>query len=118
MTFYNCNGQAIAYCEDDAHIYLFTGEPVAYFYEDAVYGFNGHQFGWFEKGWVRDLSGACVFFTEDANGFGPMKPMKYMQPMKCMKRMKPMKCMREMKRVKALDQLSWSALSGKHFFEQ
>ena len=50
MTFYNKNGKPIAYTEDNEHIYLFTGQPVAYFYGDAVYGFNGHHIGWFENG--------------------------------------------------------------------
>lgn len=118
MTFYNCDGQPIAYTEDDIHIFLFTGEPVAYIYGNAVYGYNGRHYGWFEQGWIRDLHGACVFFTENATGSGPIKPMKQMRPMKYMKYMKPMKCMKEMKRMKAMNQLSWSALSGKSFFYQ
>lgn len=57
MTFYDSHGKAIAYLHDDGiHIYLFNGRPVAYLYGDAVYGFNGHQFGWFEDGWIRDLN--------------------------------------------------------------
>jgi len=60
MTFYDSHGKAIAYLHDDGiHIYLFNGRPVAYLYGDAVYGFNGHQFGWFEDGWIRDLNGCC-----------------------------------------------------------
>ena len=77
MTFYDSHGKATAYLHDDGiHIYLFNGRPVAYLYDDAVYGFNGHQFGWFEDGWIRDLNGCCVFFTENATGSGPVKPVK------------------------------------------
>lgn len=118
MTFYDRNGKPMAYTEDDIHIYLFSGKPVAYFDGNAVFGFNGKHMGWFEKGWIRDIWGACVFFTENASGSGPMKPMKQMRPMKCMKQMKPMKAMRQMKRMKPMNQLSWSALSGESFFYQ
>ena len=30
MVFYDNHGRPTAYTEDDVHIYLFTGEPVAY----------------------------------------------------------------------------------------
>ena len=63
-TFYDRNGKPIAYTEDDEYIFLFTGEPVAYLYDNTVYGYNGRQFGWFENGWVRDLHGSCVFLLK------------------------------------------------------
>lgn len=118
MTFYDRNGKPVAYTEDDIHIYLFSGKPVAYCVDNAIYSFGGRHMGWFENGWIRDLHGACAFFTENAVGSGPMKPMKQMKPMKCMKQMKPMKAMREMKRMKAMNQLTWSVLSGENFFFQ
>ena len=67
MVFYDNYGRPTAYTEDDIHIYLFTGEPVAYIDRDAVYGYNGRQFGWFQNGWIRDLNGCCVFFSESFN---------------------------------------------------
>lgn len=45
ITFYDLYGNAIAYCEDNETIYLFTGQPVAYLYEDSVYSFDGRQLG-------------------------------------------------------------------------
>ena len=110
MTFYDSHGKAIAYLHDDGiHIYLFNGRPVAYLYGDAVYGFNGHQFGWFEDGWIRDLNGCCVFFTENATGSGPVNRAKYAKPANCAK---------YAKQAKAAKSLSWSRLSGNQFFEQ
>ena len=50
MVFYDNCGHPTAYTEDDIHIYLFTGEPVAYLHTDAVYGYNGRQIGWFRDG--------------------------------------------------------------------
>ena len=118
MVFYDNHGRPTAYTEDDVHIYLFTGEPVAYLDDDAVYGFNGHQFGWFENGWIRDLDGYCVFFTENATGSGPVKPVKHVCPVKHVKRVKPVKHVKRVRRVKAVKKLSWSQLSGVMFFAQ
>lgn len=120
MTFYDLHGKPIAYLDDDGEtIYLFTGEPVAYLPGDeTIYGFNGHHFGWLKNGWVRDLEGYCVFFTEEASGSGPIKPMKHMLPMKHMKKMKQMKHTKQMKKMKHTDKLSWSKLSGAQFFVQ
>ena len=103
MVFYDNRGRPTAYIEDNVHIYLFTGEPVAYLDRDAAYGFNGHQFGWFENGWVRDLDGCCVFFTENATGPGPIKPVKHVK---------------RVRRIKAAKKMSWSQLSGEAFFAQ
>lgn len=116
MTFYNKNGEPIAYAEDGEHIYLFTGEPVAYFHGDAVYGFNGKHLGWFENGWIRDLHGLCVFYSGDASGSGPLKPVKNVKPVKSVKSVRPVKSVREVKSVKSVKSLSWSNLSGRHFF--
>lgn len=119
MTFYNSSGKPIAYLADDGeHIFLFNGKPVAYLYDEAVYGFNGHHLGWCENGWVRDLSGRCVFFTEEATGGGPVKPVKHVKPVKGVKHVKPVKSARQARRAKAVKSLSWSTLSNEHFFEQ
>ncbi len=115
-TVYDSNGRPVAYTEDDVHIYLFSGEPVAYLDNGSVYSFSGRHLGRFENGCIRDNNGQCVFFTENATG-GPMKPMEMMKPMKSMEQMKPMKGMKEMRPMRPMDSLSWSELSGEHFFE-
>lgn len=118
MTFYNCFGAATAYIEEnDLTIYLFSGEPVAYIYNDTVYGFNGVHLGWIENGWIRDLSGCCVFFSETASGSGPVKPVKQVCPIKSVKQIMPIKSIRQIRHVKAVNQLSWSQLSGVSFFK-
>lgn len=117
MTFYDSHGKPIAYvCDDGIHIYLFTGQPIAYLYDNAVYGYNGHQFGWFENGWIRDLNGLCVFFIENASGLDPVKPFKQIKPVKGVKHMKPVKSIKNIKCLKTVKSLSWSALSGLQFF--
>lgn len=118
MVFYDCNGTPVAYTEDGTHVYLFTGEPVSYFEQDAVYGYNGKQLGWFNNGWIRDLQGLCVFFSENASGSGPVKPIKRICPIKSIKQIKPIKSIREIRRIRPINQLAWSPLSGKQFFAQ
>lgn len=118
MTFYDFRGEAVAYLYDDIHIYLFSGEPVAYLHDDAIYGYNGHQLGWFEEGWIRDLGGRCVFFTENTNGSGPVKPVKHVKPVKSVRYVKPVKSARCAKYAKAVKSLSWSSMSGRAFFIQ
>lgn len=109
MVFYDNHGEPTAYTEDGVHIYLFSGEPVAYLDHDAIYGYNGRQFGWFDNGWMRDLNGDCVFFSEKATRSGPVKPVKHICPIKCIK---------EIRRVRAVNRLGWSQLSGIEFFKQ
>ncbi len=45
-TFYDESGSAVAYSDDGTHIYLFSGQPVAYFQRDSVYSFGGRHLGW------------------------------------------------------------------------
>ncbi len=115
MTFYDSKGRPVAYSEDGENIYLFTGEPVAYIHGDLLYTYSGCQLGRFEKGWVRDLKGYCVFFTENAIG-GPLKPLKQLRPLKYLKQLRPLKGIRRIPYMKPLDQYGWSKLSGENFF--
>jgi hypothetical protein len=115
FTFYDSNGKPIAYTQDGVHIYLFSGEPVAYLAGTSVYSFSGKHLGRFENGWIRDNNGECVFFTKDARG-GPLKPLKQLKPLKSLKQLKPLKGLKELKPLRPLKSLSWSRLSGKQFF--
>lgn len=118
VTFYDRHGYPIAYMEDGEHIFLFDGSPVAYVYDNAVYTFRGEHIGWFENGWVRDLSGRCAFFTEEATGSGPAKPVKRVKPVKSVKRVKPVKSVKQVRRVRSVNSLSWSESSGAVFFSK
>ena len=108
ITFYNRSGQAIAWLSaiDNETIYSFDGKPLAYIYDNCVYSFKGVQLGWYEKGWIFDLEGYCVFCTKNAIG-GPIKPVCGISPVKSIKKVKPIKGVRAIKRVKRLMNLSW-----------
>lgn len=115
IDFYSKSGKTIAYTEDEQHISLFSGRPVAFLSGNAVYSFSGKHIGWFEDGWIRDRKGKAVFFTSDAYG-GPIKPVKRVKPVKGVKRVKPVKGVKQVKSVKPIKALSWSDLSGEQFF--
>lgn len=117
MTFYDRNGRPICYTQDGEHIYLFSGEPVAYLYDGSVYAFSGKHLGWYIDGWIRDHNGNCVFFTEHASG-GPIKPVRQVRPVKSVKQIRPIKGVKEIKPVRPVRTLSWSPLSSEAFFEQ
>lgn len=118
MVLYDKSGKPIAYTDDMDTIYLFTGKPVAYFYENKIYSFNGKHLGWFENGWIRDLLGACVFFSEHANGAGPVTPIKQISPIKTIKQIKPIPGIRHIPKIPAIKSFLWSPLSGEKFFSQ
>lgn len=116
MTFYDSTGRAVAYTDDNENIYLFSGVPVAYLFGSLVYSYKGQQLGRFENGWVRDIRGLCVFFTENTNGLGPIKPIKRVKPIKMIKKLCPIKRIRQIPKIKAIEKISWSNLSGEQFF--
>jgi hypothetical protein len=115
IDFYDRSGTAVAYCENGEHIYLFSGESVAFLDGDAVYSFSGEHLGWFEDGWIRDKAGHCVFFTSDAKG-GPVKTVKHIKHVEGVKHVKPVKGVQQVKSVKTVKSLSWSGFSGEQFF--
>jgi hypothetical protein len=117
ITFYNRQGGPTCYAIDDGHIYLFNGQPVAYFYEDSLYSYEGTHLGRYSNGWIRDNNGQCVFFNSDAKG-GPIKPIKGIEPIKGIKGIKPIKGIKQIKPIKPIDSLSWSELSNDNFFFQ
>ncbi len=118
MTFYNSKGRAVAYLGDDGEsIYLYGGAPIAWLDGDGIYAYSGKFLGWFEEGWIRDLHGNCVFFTDCANG-GPVRPVRQVRPVKGIRGIRPVKGVRQVRPVHPVKSLSWSNLSDESFFKQ
>jgi hypothetical protein len=115
LTFYDVAGRAIAYCEDDRHIYAFGGAALGYLDADSVYAFDGQHIGWWSRGWIRDHHGAAVFFTEAAAG-GPPLPLKHGNTAKSAKGALPLAAFKRMKPVRPMESSTWSARSGPQFF--
>ncbi len=58
----SCNAVAYIAVDDEQTIYLWEGTPVAYLYEENVYGFNGVHLGWFIEGVMFGRDG-CILCT-------------------------------------------------------
>lgn len=115
IVFYDQGGAAIAYCDDDQHIFLFAGEPVAYLETDAVFGYRGDLMGWFERGWLRDRDGRCVAFSETAQG-GPRLPDKKAWPGQLLKQGVPARERMDPRGLRPIHSNAWSALTTLQFF--
>jgi hypothetical protein len=89
VTFYNHEGQAVAYLYEGEYIYLYNGAPVAWLYDcEFIYSYRGKYHGWIQDGWVRDRRGYAVFFTEGSSG-GPARPARRARPARSARRARP-----------------------------
>lgn len=117
-TLYDSSGRAHSYVDDGGeHIYTYSGTPVAYIRDDAVYGFNGRYLGWIQNGWFYDTRGRPAFFTEGASG-GPVRPVRAVRPVRGVRAVRPVKSVRQVRPVRSMRPSSWSSLSGDGYFEQ
>ena len=116
ITFYDSTGRAVAYAEDDVHVYLYSGRPVAHIIEGSVYTYSGRHLGTLRAGLLRDHAGRCVFFTDDAAAGGSALPEKRLKPPKLLKKPKPPKDRREPAPDRPEEAEGWSELSPETFF--
>jgi hypothetical protein len=114
-TFYDQAGSPVAYTDDGKHIFLFSGQPVAYLHRDSVYSFDGQHLGWVRNGWIYDHNGCGVFFSDDSSG-GPLKPFKQFKPFKSFKMLMPLKALRQLPPLKPLWSIYWSDIPVQKFF--
>lgn len=87
-TLYDIWGKPIAYVAygNEAIIYMWNGKPVAYLFNDMIYGFNGRHLGWYLQGIVWNLLGQINGFNRLAAdvwlGALPFKGFKEFLPFK------------------------------------
>lgn len=117
ITFYDRNGGAIAYSDDDVHIFLFSGEPIGYLEAEALYSYRGELMGWFEEGWLRDKDGRCVAYSEQATG-GPLQPVKARRPSPSVKQTLPTQERRDPRSLRPIHSNAWSNQSAFEFFSR
>ena len=68
VTLYDAGKESVAYIDypDDATIYLFDGEPVAFIRsEELVFSFNGRFLGWYRDGVLYDRTTYAVGARHD-----------------------------------------------------
>jgi hypothetical protein len=117
-TFYNNQGAAIAYLDDNGmSIYLYKGTPVAWLSGEDIFSYSGRYLGWIQDGWVFDRNGDRTFFTDDAIG-GPVKPVRQGPPVRGVQGVRPVRGVREVRPVRPVRSLNWSKVSGLAYFNQ
>lgn len=117
MEFFDRAGRATAYTTDGTHLFLWSGEPVAYLAEGKVYTFRGRLLGWYENGWLYDLGNGPALFSAGAVG-GPVKPIKKVKPVKSVRRVTPLKSVRAAAKVRPVRSLLWSPVADPTYFNQ
>ena len=115
-TFYDRSGRPVAYSDDGINIHRFSGHAIGHIHEESIYDYSGKHLGWFADGWVRDPSGRCVMFTDEAKG-GPLIPWTSKQPTKIVKQNPPAKGVRKAKPRERKVLNAWAGLTGVQFFE-
>ncbi|MFT4660530.1 MAG: hypothetical protein ACI8XB_000798 [Patiriisocius sp.] len=117
-TLYDRNGKAVAYVHDDEkHVYLYDGKPVAFLREEHLYSFSGKYLGWIYNDWFYDRDGRPAFFTQDSTG-GPSRPARKAKPARSSRQARPAKGAREARPAKPTRSLNWSDLSNDNYFNQ
>lgn len=117
MEFYSRYGDAICYCQDGQHVFLWDGSPVAFLSDGKVYSFTGAVLGWFDNGWLYDRQNAPALFSASASG-GPVKPVRKVKPVKSVKRVKPVKGVKHVAPVRPVRKMQWSSVTGPEYFQQ
>ena len=116
MNFFDSSGLAVVYSEDYVHLFLYSGEPVAYFEGDNVYSFFGRHLGWRQEGWIIDHDGDYYLFSENATG-GIMKPVTQKPPTKGPQERLPEKQIRQFEPLRPPTSSKWSRHSAQEFFQ-
>jgi hypothetical protein len=116
MNLYELSGFPVAYSDDGVHIFLYSGQPVAYFEGDSVYAFSGQHLGWRHRGWIIDHDGNCVLFSEQAER-GPEKFLAQDYQKKGRTTPLPQKELRNFEPLRPHPSSKWSRLSGQKFFQ-
>lgn len=117
VEFFGGDGHAVCYSPDGEHLYLWSGEPVAYVTDEKVYSFNGRLLGWFTNGWLYDRANRPALFSSDSSG-GPARPARRARPAKHARRARPAKHARQAPHARPARRVSWSDVPGSAYFSQ
>ena len=115
---YDKTGRAVAHIQNRV-FFSIQGEPLAFLdMTKNIYNYKGMHIGRFEFGWVRDLQGYCIAFTDKCSGGGPILPILKITPIPNIPQIPPIPPIPEIPKIPGIPQLSWSSLSWKQFFGQ
>lgn len=121
VTLYDAGKESVAYIDypDDATIYLFDGEPVAFIRsEELVFSFNGRFLGWYRDGVLYDRTTYAVGARHDIVRGAINTAVTFPDKMKGVKRPKPLKPNVEDAFARPVLYDSWSEQTLTAFFEK
>jgi hypothetical protein len=110
MDFHDRNGRATHYIDPNGVLYSWAGRALGKLYDEDLYNNSGTQIGRVKDGWLRDLSGGAVAFTDGAKG-GPVPPIKQIQSIKGVPSIPPIPAIPSIPRIPAIPSLGWSNYS-------
>ena len=107
LSLYDSKAEAIAYIDtsDDMTIYLWGGDPVAYYEDGSIWGFNGNHLGWFTDGIIIDHKGYAVGAVK-----GAVNMLYQLESLKSLKSLKYLKSLKELAPLKPLEKNMWSPI--------
>lgn len=108
LEFYDATGRAYAYSNDGVTLYTYAGTPIAYFYSDSVYSYQGEHLGFFQDWCIWDNEGGCLLFAPAASRSSPPKPTLKPIPRKAAKKHPPLKWAKRSEPVKHPPKHNWS----------
>jgi hypothetical protein len=109
-TIYDGNGTPCLQLFQNGRLVLFSGQSAGFLYKEHVYDYNGSHRGWYERGILRDHTGACVGFGEAPAGIHPLLPLKRLRPLAGLTQLEPLRPLRSVPPLKPLAQIAWSNL--------
>ncbi len=110
MDFHDRNGRATHYINPNGVLYSWGGQALGKLHGENLYNNSGKQIGRVKDGWLRDLSGGAVAFTNGAKG-GPIPPIKQIPSIKSIPSIPPIPAIPAIPRIPAIPSLGWSGYS-------
>ncbi|MGV1865565.1 4-fold beta flower protein [Rhizobium sp. VS19-DR96] len=107
MDFRDKQGRATHYVNRNDVSYTWGGRPIGKLRGENLYDNQGRQVGRIKNGWIRDLNGAAVAYSQGATG-GPIPPVPQIPSIKGNPSIPPIPAIPAIPRVPAIATLGWS----------
>jgi hypothetical protein len=115
---WDSHGTAVAYIDDDHEsVYLQDGSAVAWISGVNLYSYRGRLLGWYYQGWVIDLEGKCLLFSERAQP-GAVRPFTRLPEDRGDKALRPSRSVPDPSRKRPSRAKTWSSIDARTFFTQ
>lgn len=114
-TFFDKDGNPSWYIDKDkASVFSLEGHPIGYLYQDTLFSHKGEHIGFFKDGWIIDLEGRYLLFTEVSVN-GPIKPQPRILTLRSIQSQNPIPQVRQFKRALPVLRSEWSNQNIKNY---